>query len=279
MAASPRQDNPGKKSLNAESGSRILEKMLSVMDIERLGDLYFELSNEDRLGILHRFRDTSMNVTRLARDLEITAQECSRHMARLSEAILVARNPEGAYSLTPYDRLSLNLIAAQSFVAENRDYFNAHSIDTHPRELVARIVELGAGKTTGNAMVTFSIVENIMRDAKDYLVMIHDQYLPSILPLCVTALKRGITMRSVELKAKPPAGASTRYAPITYPSRTRSTLSSSGTRGGFTPSSPRRSTSSSTPTKRRPSSRSPSARAASTAPAYPATTRASTSTA
>ena len=71
------------------------------MDTERLGDLYFELSNEDRLGILHRLRDTSMNVTRLARDLEITTQECSRHMARLSEAILVARNPEGAYSLTP----------------------------------------------------------------------------------------------------------------------------------------------------------------------------------
>ena len=178
--------------------------MLSVMDTERLGDLYFELSNENRLGILHRLRDTSMNVNRLARDLEMTTQECSRHMARLSEAILVARNPEGAYSLTPYDRLSLNLIAGQSFVAENRDYFNAHSIDAHPRELVARIVELGAGKTTGNAMVTFSIVENIMRDAKDYLVMIHDQYLPSILPLCVTALKRGITMRSVELKAKPP---------------------------------------------------------------------------
>jgi predicted transcriptional regulator len=172
------------------------------MDIERLGDLYFELSNEDRLGILHRLRDTPMNVTRLARSLNITTQECSRHMARLSEALLVARDPEGAYSLTPYGRLSLKLISGPSFVAEHRDYFNSHSLDVHPRELVARIGELEAGKTTGNAMVTFGIVENIMREAKEFLLMIHDQYLLSILPLCVSALKRGVNMRSVELKSR-----------------------------------------------------------------------------
>ena len=172
--------------------------------MENLCDLYFELSNEDRLEILRKLREESMNVTGLARELDITTQECSRHLARLSDALLVERGPDGGYYLSQYGRLSLKLISGQRFVAEHRDYFNTHSLDVHPRELVARIGELGPGKTTGNAMVTFGIVENIMRDAKEYLVMIHDQYLPSILPLCVSALKRGITMRSVELKAKPP---------------------------------------------------------------------------
>ncbi len=172
--------------------------------MERLGDLYFELSNEDRLEILHKLSDTPMNVTHLARELDITTQECSRHTARLSEALLVAKGTEGAYALTSYGRLSLNLIAGPSFVAEHRDYFNAHSLDIHPQEFVSRIGELKAGKPTGNAMVTFSIVESLMRDAEEYLCMIHDQYLPSILPLCVSALKRGVELRSVELKAKPP---------------------------------------------------------------------------
>ena len=172
--------------------------------MERLGDLYFELSNEDRLEILHRLRDNPMNVTRLARELEITTQECSRHTARLSEALLVARDPDGAYVLTPYGRLSLKLLSGPSFVSEHRDYFNVHSLETHPQEFVSRIGELGAGKPAGNAMVTFGLVENIMRDAEEHLCMIHDQYLPSILPLCVDALKRGVSLRSVELKAKPP---------------------------------------------------------------------------
>ena len=177
-------------------------KIRKAPDMERLCDLYFELSNDDRLEILFRLRETPMTVTRLARELEITTQECSRHTARLSEALLIAKNPEGAYSLTPYGRLSLKFIAGPSFVAEHRDYFNAHSLDVHPRELVARIGELGAGKLTGNAMVSFGIVENLMRVAEEYIWMIHDQYLLSILPLCVDALKRGVLLRTVELKSR-----------------------------------------------------------------------------
>jgi predicted transcriptional regulator len=172
------------------------------MDMERLGDLYFELSNEDRLDILHRLREAPMNVTRLAREIEITTQECSRHMARLSEALLVARDPEGAYALTPYGRLSLKLISGQSFVAEHRDYFNSHSLEVHPREMVARIGELGEGKPTGNVMVTFSLVEKIMKESEEYILMIHDQYLLTILPLCVSVMKRGVKLRSVELESR-----------------------------------------------------------------------------
>jgi len=172
--------------------------------MERLGDLYFELSNEDRLEILRRLEGETLNVTGIARELDITNQECSRHLSRLSEAMLVERNPEGGYSLSQYGRLSLRLISGQSFVSEHRDYFNAHSLDVHPQEFVARIGELQGGKPADNAMVTCGIVENIMRGAEESLCMIHDQYLPSILPLCVSALKRGVELRSVELKAKPP---------------------------------------------------------------------------
>jgi predicted transcriptional regulator len=143
-----------------------------------------------------------MNVTRLARELEITTQECSRHMSRLSEALLVARDPDGAYTLTPYGHLSLRLLTSQSFVAEHRDYFNAHSLNVHPQELVARIGELEESKPTGNVMVTFSLVEKIMKEAEEYILMIHDQYLLTILPLCVSAMKRGVSLRTVELESR-----------------------------------------------------------------------------
>ncbi len=172
--------------------------------MERLCDLYFELSNEDRLEILRKLEEEALNVTGIARELDITTQECSRHLARLSEAMLVERNPEGAYSLSQYGHLSLSLISGQSFVAEHRNYFTDHSLVVHPQEFVARIGELREGKTTGNAMVTFSIVESLIRNTEEYLLFIHDQYLPAILPLGVEAMKRGITSRSVELKAKAP---------------------------------------------------------------------------
>jgi len=173
-------------------------------DMEHLCDLYFELSNEDRLEILQRLRGESMNVTGVAREIGITTQECSRHLARLSDAMLVERDPEGGYSLSPYGHLSLTLIAGQRFVSGHRDYFTDHTLERLPPELVTRIGELQRGRLTDNVMVAFAFVENLIRDSEEYLLFIHDQYLPTILPLGVEAMRRGITSSSVELKVKAP---------------------------------------------------------------------------
>ena len=51
--------------------------------MEHLCDLLFEVSNEDRLGILYRLEEEAMNITGLARALGITTQEASRHSSRL----------------------------------------------------------------------------------------------------------------------------------------------------------------------------------------------------
>ena len=172
--------------------------------MEHLCDLYFELSNEDRLEILRKLEGETLNVTGIARALGITTQECSRHLARLSEAMLVERDSDGGYSLSQYGRLSLRLIAGQRFVAEHRDYFTNHTLERLPHELVSRIGELQEGKFADNVMLVFNLVETIIRESQEYLLFIHDQYLPSILPLGVDAMKRGITSSSVELKAKAP---------------------------------------------------------------------------
>ena len=144
------------------------------MELERLCDVYFELSNEYRLEILGKLEGETMNVTGIARDLDITTQECSRHLARLSEALLVKRDPEGGYSLSEYGRLSLKLISGQRFVSDHRGYFNAHTLEWLPLGLVNRIGGLQGGKPMGNVMLTFSLVENLIRDSGEYLLFIHD---------------------------------------------------------------------------------------------------------
>ena len=42
--------------------------------MERLCDLYFEFSNEDRLSILHKLEDNGMNVTGMTREIGISIQ-------------------------------------------------------------------------------------------------------------------------------------------------------------------------------------------------------------
>jgi predicted transcriptional regulator len=176
--------------------------MTQVSVMERLCDLYFELSNDDRLTILYKLGEDKMNVTGIARELEITTQECSRHLSRLSDAELVVRDPGGTYGLTQYGRSSLRMIPGQRFIAEHRDYFNAHTLEKLPSEFVCRIGELRRSDPTTNVMVTFGVVESLFKNAEEHVRMIHDQYLPSILPLGVGALKRGAKLMSLEPRAK-----------------------------------------------------------------------------
>ena len=175
-----------------------------VLNVEHLCNIFFELSNEDRLEMLFKLQEDHMKVTTLSRELEITTQECSRHIARLSEAKLVEKDPEGFFNLTQYGRASLKLIPSWRFISEHSDYFNAHSLEKIPSEFVCRIGELRKSEPTENVMVTFHVVESIIKNAEEYVWLMHDQYLLNTLPLLRERLERGVTVRTFEPQTMEP---------------------------------------------------------------------------
>jgi predicted transcriptional regulator len=166
--------------------------------MERLSDLYFELSNEMRLAILFSLREKTMNLTSIAKRIDKTTQECSRHTSRLAAFDLIQKKADGKFSLTPYGRLTLRLLSGQLFASSNHRYFNTHTLDHLPSRIVSRIHELNNSRFIQDIMVTFSLLEDLFKEAKEYIWMIHDQYLLQILPLGVEALKRGVRFRSID---------------------------------------------------------------------------------
>ncbi len=108
--------------------------------MERLCDLLFEVSNEDRLRILLRLGEGPMNVTGLSRELGVTTQEASRHLSRLGETGLTVKDPEGFHRITPYGELTL--VQDLDFTSRHRDYFRTHVLSGIPGEFVSRMGEL-----------------------------------------------------------------------------------------------------------------------------------------
>jgi hypothetical protein len=49
-------------------------------------------------------------------------------------------------------------------------------------------------------MVVFTHIENVIQEAREYLWVITDQYLPSNIPLHLAAYERGVTERDIELR-------------------------------------------------------------------------------
>jgi predicted transcriptional regulator len=167
--------------------------------MEKTYDLFFELSNEYRVGILQALADNPGRITAIANEIGINNQECSRHMNRMAGNGLIRKSEEGSYHLTPYGRAILRLIPGHIFLAENRDYFTTHSLAKLPDRFVARIGDLAGSRLTPDVMVSIGEFEAIFREAQERVWVIIDQRTPSIRPLVARAVERGVEIRSLSV--------------------------------------------------------------------------------
>lgn len=166
--------------------------------MERLCDLYFELSNKDRLSILEVLTERPTRLTGLSGELGITSQQCMRHMSRLVETGLAAKDPEGFYALPPYGELTLRQYGGQLFAAEHKDYFNRHTLAGAPNRFVSRLGELSNSTYVDDEMVVFRNIERVNNAAEEHVWRITDRYLMIVVSHAAAACERGIEMRLVE---------------------------------------------------------------------------------
>ncbi|MFX1483121.1 MAG: helix-turn-helix transcriptional regulator [Promethearchaeota archaeon] len=165
--------------------------------MEELSKLLFELSNEDRLRILDALQTEPAKLTHLSSELNLTVQETSRHLSRMTKAKLIQKEPDGAYSVTPYGLQLQEVIPSLSFLIRNQDYFMNHTFSKLPREFISRIGDLVNAEWTDNAIVLFQHVEALISRASNYVWIMSDQALSSTFPLLQECMERGVEFRVV----------------------------------------------------------------------------------
>ncbi|MDH5449287.1 MAG: DUF1724 domain-containing protein [Candidatus Bathyarchaeota archaeon] len=160
--------------------------------------MLFELSNEDRLRILYQLDKKAMNVTRLSKALDLTTQETSRHVSRLSDVGLTQKDVEGLHHVTFYGEVVLKQLGGLRFISQHNDYFTSHTLAHVPSQFLCRIGELADAHRTDNIMVAFYDIEKMMREAEEYIWTIADQYLVNTIPLFREAVERKVSVRNIE---------------------------------------------------------------------------------
>ncbi|MCX6648873.1 MAG: helix-turn-helix domain-containing protein [Candidatus Bathyarchaeota archaeon] len=166
--------------------------------LEDFCDLLFEISNEDRLRIMEELGAAPLHATGVSRRLDIPTQEASRHLLRLAEVGLIAKSPDGLYSLTPYGALSLRLLEGERFASAHSDYFATHTAASVPRCFASRIGELSEATIVDDVMITLHNVERVIREAREYVVRMTDRYQLTAIPHIGDALERGVEFRAIE---------------------------------------------------------------------------------
>jgi predicted transcriptional regulator len=173
--------------------------------VERLTDLMFEVSNEDRLRILLRLEKGEMSVTGLSRDLDLTTQEASRHLSRLNDVGLTKKDAGGSHHVTPYGRLIIQQIQGVRFTSEHVGYFSNHVLDSFPLEFIYRMGELTGSTYVDDLMFSIHCTEKVFREAEEYVWATSDQYPMSTIPLHRDAFVRGVKVRYIDaVDWKPP---------------------------------------------------------------------------
>jgi predicted transcriptional regulator len=155
-------------------------------------DLMFEVSNEKRVRLLGAIKKKRNSFSGIARELDITTQEVSRHFNRLMEAGLTSRDREGFPSLTPFGNILLIQLGAARFVSEHRDYFVSHGGDWLPEKFISRLGELSGLRYQEDVMVTISTIIRVIQDAEEYLYDINVPYVAAAFPHIRHAYDRGI---------------------------------------------------------------------------------------
>lgn len=135
---------------------------------EGVEKLFFEFASESRIGILRELQKSNLKMQEVSRKLDLTDTEAFRQLQRLSEAMLVQKQPDGKYALTQFAKIEMQLGSSMNFVFTYKQYFADHDIWRLPTQFIERIVELSEASLVMEALGSISKAEQIMQEAESF---------------------------------------------------------------------------------------------------------------
>jgi predicted transcriptional regulator len=172
--------------------------------IEKLCDILFELSNEDRLQILLNLSENPSNLTHLSKKLDLTTQETSRHISRLTELNLTRKNTQGLFQINPVGRLLLTQMRDMELVSRHLEYFNNHKTEHLPVKFTSRLGELVNATYVNDVMVVLHSMEKVISEAEEYIWSMTSQYPANAYSLFADAMRRGVVLYAIEKEGYSP---------------------------------------------------------------------------
>jgi predicted transcriptional regulator len=166
--------------------------------MERLCDLYFELSNEERLMILHLLKEKSDTLTGLSERLDIRNQQCSRHLSRLTDKGLIQKTVEGGYEITSFGSAILRLQPTLGFLTDNSEYFSKHSLAGLPDASMNSVGMLGRADQVKDLNLAQFLIAKIIDETGETLHEVINQFHLNTIQPRNEALKRGVKLTSIE---------------------------------------------------------------------------------
>jgi predicted transcriptional regulator len=167
------------------------------VDENRLSDLYFQLSSEDRRMIIEELQTDTLKLSEVAKKLDITATEALRQVQRLRDAGLLEKTNEGKYRSTHYSKLILESSAAMGFLSKHREYFLDHDASLIPPKFRARFGELSKMVFLPEPVTNLNTANEILMNAEKWIDVMSEQRLEQHGRILKQRVLEGVKVRFV----------------------------------------------------------------------------------
>jgi predicted transcriptional regulator len=174
---------------------------LNIGDVELEKDggvekLFFELASESRLNIMRELQSKNLKMQEIARRLDVTATEAFRQLQRLSQELLVQKQPDGTFAIAEYGKLVLQLSSSLEFVSKHRHYFSTHDIMRLPPQFVNRLSELLHAELVMDTIKSLNKGEHALMEAEQYGWGIAEGTVPEHMgPIMDQRVHKGLKLR------------------------------------------------------------------------------------
>jgi hypothetical protein len=146
--------------------------------MEEMEEVLFALSSEDRMKLFSEIKSQDLRLTDLAARLSSSVQETSKHLTRLTDCKLIEKTSGGTYSLTPFGKLTGDILPSISFVSRYRKYFLTHDISFLPKDLLMQIGQLSESRFQDHVTNVLVECQHLLGIAEKYFCWSIDEPLP-----------------------------------------------------------------------------------------------------
>jgi len=145
--------------------------------------------------LLAEINHQPQRLTDLSKVLKASAQECSRHLSRLSDSGYIKKESDGSFETTPLGKALVRVLPSIQFLLQHRNYFLSHDLSRLPTSYVERIGELTQGKLVGHFNIVLDHIKKVIIEGNEFVSLIADQ------PVVPTATMGGaFRSRSIPVK-------------------------------------------------------------------------------
>jgi len=169
------------------------------LDSEKIAGDFLELASEQRLSIMISLAEKRLNNSKLANLLNATQPEVYRNASRLTKAGLIEKGLDGNYGLTTFGNAILVQIPSLSFIAENKPYFDTHTLGNLEPKFIQRLGALQDKKQVNGFVKVLEKWKKIHENAEKYIYNILSEvpYTSDIIDVIHSKLENDIPTRSI----------------------------------------------------------------------------------